>query len=287
MKTTLPTADGKKLTDRDELYESAIDIVVREGRGSVSLLQRSLGIGYGRAARLIDFMAEDGIVGPYNGSQAREILMSLEQWQQMTGEAAEAESVESKPRRNTKIRMDDSAADSSADRLPGTIKDDSSADRLPGTIKTVKPTADMDMDGNMDDMTPPWEEDEEQDTEDDRDAEDNRDAEDRKYDDEQTDEEELDENEDEDDDTDDDADDDADETEEDVAEEDWEEEEEDGDADDNEDREEDEDGEQEEQEEAEKAEQEDSTDAASEGADDKGRPIVSHPPKRRWKAESA
>ncbi len=55
------------------LYEAAIDIVVREGRGSVSLLQRALGIGYGRAARLIDFMAEDGIVGHYNGSQAREV----------------------------------------------------------------------------------------------------------------------------------------------------------------------------------------------------------------------
>ena len=52
-----------------------IDVVVREGRGSVSLLQRALGIGYGRAARLIDFMAEDGIVGNYNGSQAREVLL--------------------------------------------------------------------------------------------------------------------------------------------------------------------------------------------------------------------
>ena len=49
---------------------------MREGRGSVSLLQRTLGIGYGRAARLIDFMAEDGIVGEYNGSQAREVVIS-------------------------------------------------------------------------------------------------------------------------------------------------------------------------------------------------------------------
>ena len=48
-------------------------LVIREGRGSVSLLQRALGIGYGRAARLIDFMAEDGIVGQYNGSQARHL----------------------------------------------------------------------------------------------------------------------------------------------------------------------------------------------------------------------
>ena len=46
----------------------------------MSLLQRALGIGYGRAARLIDFMAEDGIVGTYNGSQAREVLITLDQW---------------------------------------------------------------------------------------------------------------------------------------------------------------------------------------------------------------
>jgi S-DNA-T family DNA segregation ATPase FtsK/SpoIIIE len=64
----------------DELYEAAIEIVLREGRGSVSLLQRALGIGYGRAARLIDFMAEDGIVGGYNGSNAREVLYTPEQW---------------------------------------------------------------------------------------------------------------------------------------------------------------------------------------------------------------
>ena len=66
---------------RDELYEAAIEIVVRERRGSCSLLQRALGIGYGRAARLIDFMAEDGIVGQYNGSQARDVMISLEDWE--------------------------------------------------------------------------------------------------------------------------------------------------------------------------------------------------------------
>lgn len=68
------------LRARDELYEQAIEVVIREGRGSVSLLQRALGIGYGRAARLVDFMAEDGIVGNYNGSQAREVLYTPEQW---------------------------------------------------------------------------------------------------------------------------------------------------------------------------------------------------------------
>lgn len=75
---------GKKLPNRDDLYEAAIDVVVREGRGSVSLLQRALGIGYGRAARLVDYMAEDGIVGDYNGSQAREVLVTIEQWQEMS-----------------------------------------------------------------------------------------------------------------------------------------------------------------------------------------------------------
>lgn len=70
-----------RLKDRDELYEQAIEVVVREGRGSVSLLQRCLGIGYGRAARLVDFMAEDGIVGDYNGSQAREVMYTSEEWE--------------------------------------------------------------------------------------------------------------------------------------------------------------------------------------------------------------
>lgn len=81
----------KKLKNRDELYESAVDVVVREGRGSCSLLQRALGIGYGRAARLIDFMAEDNIVGQYNGSQAREVLVSVSEWEAMQGIESEAD----------------------------------------------------------------------------------------------------------------------------------------------------------------------------------------------------
>jgi S-DNA-T family DNA segregation ATPase FtsK/SpoIIIE len=74
------TATRDQMKERDELYEQAIDVIVREGRGSVSLLQRALGVGYGRGARLIDFMAEDGIVGDYNGSQAREVLFTPERW---------------------------------------------------------------------------------------------------------------------------------------------------------------------------------------------------------------
>ena len=81
-------ADGtsmEQIKKRDELYDSAIEVVIREGRGSCSLLQRCLGIGYGRAAKLIDFMAEDGIVGDYNGSKAREVVMTMAQWQAMQG----------------------------------------------------------------------------------------------------------------------------------------------------------------------------------------------------------
>ncbi len=95
---------------RDDLYEAAVDIVVREGRGSCSLLQRALGIGYGRAARLIDFMSEDGIVGQYNGSQAREVAITLAQWEAMRSNADDlAETAPSKPKsRSNKIRRDDS-----------------------------------------------------------------------------------------------------------------------------------------------------------------------------------
>ncbi len=89
-----PSTPARGIRPRDELYEQATEIIIREGRGSVSLLQRAMGIGYGRAARLIDYMEEDGIVGPYNGAQAREVLYSPERWAHMKngGEEPLAES---------------------------------------------------------------------------------------------------------------------------------------------------------------------------------------------------
>lgn len=72
-----------ELKERDELYEPAIEIVIREQRGSCSLLQRALGIGYGRASRLIDFMAEDGIVGEFKSGSAREVLYNWDEWEAM------------------------------------------------------------------------------------------------------------------------------------------------------------------------------------------------------------
>jgi DNA segregation ATPase FtsK/SpoIIIE, S-DNA-T family len=81
---------GAALKERDELYEPAIEVIIREGRGSCSLLQRALGIGYGRAARLIDFMAEDGIVGEYKSGSAREVLYSWEEWEALKNGGAGA-----------------------------------------------------------------------------------------------------------------------------------------------------------------------------------------------------
>jgi S-DNA-T family DNA segregation ATPase FtsK/SpoIIIE len=80
---------GEKLRERDPLYEQAVEVVIREQRGSTSLLQRALGIGYGKASRFIDYMAEDGIVGAYNGSNARQVLVTPEEWDSRKRAAAE------------------------------------------------------------------------------------------------------------------------------------------------------------------------------------------------------
>ena len=66
----------------DELFDQAAQIVLEAKQASVSLLQRRLRIGYTRAARLIDYMEASGIIGPYEGSKPREVLMTFEQFQQ-------------------------------------------------------------------------------------------------------------------------------------------------------------------------------------------------------------
>ncbi|MNJ70855.1 DNA translocase SpoIIIE [compost metagenome] len=63
----------------DELFDQAVQIVVEAKQASVSLLQRRMRVGYTRAARLIDSMEARGIIGPYEGSKPREVLMSIEQ----------------------------------------------------------------------------------------------------------------------------------------------------------------------------------------------------------------
>ncbi len=67
----------------DELLPAAIEVVVELGQASVSMLQRRLKLGYGRAARLVDQMEEKGVVGPFEGSKPRQVLITKEQWQEM------------------------------------------------------------------------------------------------------------------------------------------------------------------------------------------------------------
>jgi DNA segregation ATPase FtsK/SpoIIIE, S-DNA-T family len=74
--------------EKDELFDDAVRIVLETKRGSVSLLQRRLTIGYSRASRLIEMMAQTGIVGDYKGSQAREANYTLEEWEAMKAQEA-------------------------------------------------------------------------------------------------------------------------------------------------------------------------------------------------------
>ena len=67
----------------DELLPAAVDVVLETGQASVSMLQRRLKLGYSRAARLVDQMEERGIVGPFEGSKPRQLLITKDQWQEM------------------------------------------------------------------------------------------------------------------------------------------------------------------------------------------------------------
>jgi S-DNA-T family DNA segregation ATPase FtsK/SpoIIIE len=82
---------GLSANERDPMFDEAVKIMIESGRGSVSLLQRRLAIGYGRASRLVDQMSLAGIVGDHKGSVAREVLISLEEWEQMKRLEDEAE----------------------------------------------------------------------------------------------------------------------------------------------------------------------------------------------------
>lgn len=81
----LPSVNDKKRKaygvsdERDELFEDAARLIVRFQQGSVSLLQRKLKVGYARAARIVDELEEAGVVGPFDGSKARAVLVETEE----------------------------------------------------------------------------------------------------------------------------------------------------------------------------------------------------------------
>ena len=74
---------GGGFMDEDEMLPSAIECVIDMGQASTSLLQRKLKLGYARAARIMDMMEEKGIIGPYEGSKPRAVLISKERWVEM------------------------------------------------------------------------------------------------------------------------------------------------------------------------------------------------------------
>jgi len=80
------SSDGVAAVE-DELFGEGVRVILETGRGSTTLLQRRLGIGYTRASRLMDAMTEQGIVGAFKGSKAREVKMTVEEWEEMQTEA--------------------------------------------------------------------------------------------------------------------------------------------------------------------------------------------------------
>lgn len=92
-----PGGDGGE--EQDELFPAAVDVILELGQASVSMLQRRLKLGYARAARLVDQMEQKGIVGPFEGSKPRQLLITKEQWQQMQhgGEVGDAPPVAAEP----------------------------------------------------------------------------------------------------------------------------------------------------------------------------------------------
>ena len=76
-------SSGDPGEDEDEMIEEAIDVIMDCRQASTSMLQRRLKLGYSRAARIIDQIEERGIIGPFEGSKPRQILISKEEWQEM------------------------------------------------------------------------------------------------------------------------------------------------------------------------------------------------------------
>ena len=91
-KAAASAADPEPNSDElggDEMLPAAVDVILETGQASVSMLQRRLKLGYARAARIVDEMEEKGIVGPFQGSKPRAILITKEKWESMkTGEPA-------------------------------------------------------------------------------------------------------------------------------------------------------------------------------------------------------
>ncbi len=84
-KATAADADGEE----DEMLPAAIEVVVESGQASTSVLQRKLKLGYSRAARIVDQLEARGIIGPFQGSKPRSVLITKQQWYEMKNRGEE------------------------------------------------------------------------------------------------------------------------------------------------------------------------------------------------------
>ena len=83
VKESVSSGSSDEDDDEDPMYESAVEAVIDAGQASVSLVQRRCKLGYARAARLIDEMERDMIVGPYEGAKPRKVLITRQDWIEM------------------------------------------------------------------------------------------------------------------------------------------------------------------------------------------------------------
>ncbi|MFQ5501678.1 MAG: DNA translocase FtsK, partial [Phycisphaerae bacterium] len=108
--------------ERDPLFDKAVDLIVHSKRGSVSLLQRRLEIGYSRASRLIEQMAAAGLVGEYKGSQAREVLITEREWKEIRKQR-DREMEEDAYRADMEAEEDDTYGTADLDEEDDTVPD--------------------------------------------------------------------------------------------------------------------------------------------------------------------
>jgi S-DNA-T family DNA segregation ATPase FtsK/SpoIIIE len=134
------------LNERDPMFDDAVRIMIETGRGSVSLLQRRLAIGYSRASRLVDQMGLAGILGEHKGSVAREVMITLEEWEQMKAMEAAAENGDrvfsaanagtARGRSADGRKIDDDAAEYGAGDMDASDGDEPHGDDVP-VVETI------------------------------------------------------------------------------------------------------------------------------------------------------